>query len=439
MNITDVFEVNKLTENGDNAYNKVSLDDTLLNILFLSEYYSVHLNEVPEIGNSEREKMFARFIRDPRLGLGKRDLGRVLMKRAGCSIEDIVKSGRVDDLFIECANDVTEFPQKDVIDWLYDQINSGNELVKKWMPRYHSKNLKYARFFANCWGMTKQRYGKFIKSDTTENKLSRKRVDEIDFSKLPSLCLLKYYNRFAKGEDTKHRFEKYIEDVKSGRKEMHVATTTVYDIYKNRYKIDPDVFFDKMEKISFSALPIVDTSGSMTGWKEKDLIGKAISIGHYLAKCSSYMPGVAIPFSSKSYLIDFKHVKPINGSRYLGETSALNTGDMTNTDFAKVMELFKDVDELPEWLIVLSDMEFDRGSRNSKDEVMRLWKEKGYTTKIVWWNLSPRDTTSPEMDIHGNVFMSGYSPYLLKYLESGFDSKKFLDNLICKYSENIKK
>ena len=39
--------------------------------------------------------------------------------------------------------------------------------------------------------------------------------------------------------------------------DLKVSTTTVYDIYKNRNKIDADLFFEKLEKIAINCIPIV--------------------------------------------------------------------------------------------------------------------------------------------------------------------------------------
>ena len=116
----------------------------------------------------------------------------------------------------------------------------------------------------------------------------------------------------------------------------------------------------------------------------------------------------------------------------------MHTGDCSNTDFGKVMELLSHLDgDMPEYLVVLSDMEFDRGSSMSKDRTMQLFKSKGYTTKIVWWNLNSRNTTAPEMDSSGNIFLSGYNPMLLKYLQAGFDGNKFLYALLHEYAKCI--
>ena len=115
----------------------------------------------------------------------------------------------------------------------------------------------------------------------------------------------------------------------------------------------------------------------------------------------------------------------------------MRTGDYTNTDFAKVMELLKDLDELPEYLVVLSDMEFDLGSNQSKNELESIWEANGYKTKIVWWNLNSRAITVPEMDDKGNIYMSGYSPILLKFLSVNFDGVAFLNKLLDEYKKAI--
>lgn len=442
MNLEEIFN-QKLTENGDIAFTKVS-DDQLINILFLTEYYQKHIDEVPKLGTSDVEKLFAMFIRDPRFGMGRRDLGRVLMCDTQCSIEQVVKAGRVDDLF-------ATRPVHEVVDYCKAEIDKGNELVKKWMPRYSSKHLHTARIFAKLLGMNKQQYGKYIKCNTVETKLSHHKTDEINFEHVPSLAMIKYASRFAKGEDTKERYAQYLEDVRSGKKELKVSTTTVYDIYKNMDKIDPDLFFDKIEKIKINCIPVVDTSGSMMDCN--DSFGKALSIGHYLAKCSTYCPNKVVSFSSKPQLLTLGATHPQytwdgermhcwwnSNSQYKKEIASMYTGDCSNTDFGKVMELLSQLDgDMPEYLIVLSDMEFDCGSRTSKEKTMQLFKEKGYNTKIVWWNFNSRNITCPEMDDSGNIFISGYNPMLLKYLSVGFDAKKFLEVLLAEYAKNISK
>lgn len=444
MTVEQVFENVKMTENGDLAFN--STTNKLVDILFMSEYYQKHLDEMPTLDVNDYNKLFAMFMRDPRYGMGKRDIGRMLLANENATIEDILKCGRVDDLF-----HISTVEFYSMLDYLKCEIEKGNELVKKWMPRYSSKNLMLAREIAKHWGMNKQQYGKFIKCDTTvESKLSHHNTNEINFEHVPSLAAIKYAKRFANGEDTKERYAQYLEDVRSGKKELKVSTTNVYDIYKNRSVIDADIFFDKLEKIAINCVPVVDTSASM--FDGNDSIGKALAIGHYLSKCSTYMPNKVVSFSSHPQLITLGQENTYfenlvfygdlnddyySDSEYRKEIGSMFTGDCSNTDLGKVMELFKMVDEVPEYIVILSDMEFDEGSKYSKDVLMKLWKEKGYKTKIVWWNFNSRATTCPEMDGEGNIFMSGYNPMLLKFLSTSFDSQKFLDKLLDEYKKAI--
>lgn len=451
MTIDEIFNA-KLTENGDLAFKKAS-DNTLINIFFLSEYYQNHPLEIPYLEPNDKNRLFSMFIRDPRFGIGRRDLGRHLMDQTKCSFDEILNAGRADDLFFNLQSKSIE-EQKNLFEYLYVQIQyKNNNLIKKWMPRYSSKNLMLARQIAKEWKVNKQTYGKLIKCDTTEYKLSTHNEDTINFEQVPSLAMVKYAKAFSTKESTKERYAKYLEDVKAGKKDLKVSTTSVYDIYKNRYKIDADLFFSKIKRIKINCIPIVDTSGSMFDFN--DSIGKALSIGHYLSKCSTYMPNKVITFSDNPALIqlgevqDFRYRNNLKfdnnypniqdeNSQYQREINSMVTGEVGSTNFGKVMEMLSLLDgNMPEYLVVLSDMEFNIGSSLSKAETMNLFKSKGYNTKIIWWNFNSRNTTCPEMDNYGNIFLSGYNPFLLKYLESGFNAAEFLENLLVEYAKNL--
>lgn len=420
MNELEKLFAEKQTENGDFSYNTTG--NNLLDILFMTSFFEKHLGEV-HIGNSDKEKLFARFIRDPRYGIGRRDLGRRLMYLAGVKSKDIVKSGRFDDLLFS--------RRTEDIDFIVNCAKNGNTLAKKWLPRLNSKNRKLAQYICDIYQISEKNYRRLIKCNTTENKLSRKRTEEIDFEKVPSLAMIKYYKRFENGEDTKYRFEKYLENVKKGTKKLNVSTTNVYDIYKNRDKIDADLFFNKLEKIKISCIPILDTSGSMED--ENDSIGKATSIAHYLAKSSTYANNEIISFSS------YPKLMAIKGKNYEEQIESMYTGDCSNTDFGAVMDILKRLKEFPEYLVVLSDMEFDEGSYQSKEELEKIWKQNNCNTKIVWWNFNDRNRTVPEIDENGNIYISGYSPMMLQYLEVGFNGEQFLNKLLEEYKNKLKK
>lgn len=144
------------------------------------------------------------------------------------------------------------------------------------------------------------------------------------------------------------------------------------------------------------------------------------------------MNNKVISFSSYPKLITL-------GNDYASDTRALSSfGDASNTNFGRVMEqLSRAAEDLPDWLVVLSDMEFGEGSANSKDEAMKKLRRYNPNLKIVWWNLSSMDTTTPETDEYGNVFMGGYNANLLKLLEAEFDADMFLKTLVENYKKNI--
>lgn len=86
----------KLTENGD--YTHKSTGNHMVDLIFQSEYFQKHLDEV-RIGNSDIEKLFSMFVRDPRHGMKYRNLGRVLMRQSGVSPQAVAFAGRFDDLW----------------------------------------------------------------------------------------------------------------------------------------------------------------------------------------------------------------------------------------------------------------------------------------------------------------------------------------------------
>ena len=449
----------KLTENGD--FTHKSTGNHLVDLIFQAEYYQKHLNEV-KIGNSDLEKLFSMFMRDPRHGMKYRNLGRVLMRKSGVSPQAVAFAGRFDDLW---ENPISNDFEENWISYLFEQCRAGNELAKKWMPHYVAtkpngkvaKSTLMASYFRQLLGMNKQQYNKFVKCPTVESKLSQHMNDMIEFDKIPSLALLKYWARFAGTSkknpktDMAERFNAYLESVKKGEKKMNFSTATVYDIYRNCNTIDADLAFAQIEKISGNWIPIVDTSSSMF---DNDAMGKALSIGHYLGKCSTYCPNQVITFSSHPQLIELGVTKPNrgyiygmnkipsnNGKQYNKEILSMYTGDCSNTNFAAVMNLLRGLKtEFPEYLIVLSDMEFDCGGNDANRRTMNEWSRNGIKTKLVWWNFNARNTTLPQSiktDANGNIFISGYDPTMLKFLSCEFDAEKFISKLLTEYAKTI--
>ena len=455
MNELEKIFNEKLTENGDKAYK--STGDNLTDLFFMTPYFEKHLDEAT-IGSTEKEKIFSMFIRDARYGLGRRDLGRRLMALSKVEPYNVVLAGRYDDLWHIPTNENIEFLKNKVVE---------DALAKKWMPRLTGKDKKVAKALCKMWHITEKEYRALIKTDeTTEYKLSYAEqkdgtplndlfhkgnfehplVNEINFEQVPSLAMNKYLHTFSTREDLKDRFDEYIKAVKENKAKVNVKTSNVYDAYKTanagdwttqeveleaREVIANKIVDNAVVDVEMNAIVILDTSGSM-GWiGSGDLIDKATSLAYALSVKSTYSPNQIISFSSRPQLMTIK------GDTLKEKYASMYTGDCSNTDFGKVMQLLKGLNKYPEYLIVLTDMEFDYGSNQSKSETMRIFKENGANTKIIWWNLNDRNKTVPEFDEYGNIYLSGYNLQILKLLENKFDMKTYIDKILEDYRKKV--
>lgn len=444
----------KRTENGDIAY--TTTGDNLTDLFFMTPYFEKHLDQV-HIGQSDKEKLFAMFVRDPRYGLGRRDLGRELMYQANVSTRNVVKAGRVDDLW--------HIARDEDLKWLRDSVFES-DLVKKWMPRLTSKDKLVAKYLCKMWGLSEKEYRQLIKTkSTTEYKLSyavkapntnleklfgkdnylHPLVDDIKFEQVPSLAMKKYLRTFSIREDLKDRFNLYMQDVRNDKKKINVSTTNVVDAKDvvmgdwttQDYKENQDILGKKIvEKatigVEMDAIVILDTSGSMGSYFNKNsLLRRAMSIAHGITINNTYAKNQLISFSNEPRLMT------IRGETLEDQYRSMYTGDCSNTDFGKVMKLLSKLNKFPKYFIVISDMEFDWGSNNSKEETMRIIKSYGANTKIVWWNLSDRNKTVPEFDEYGNIFLSGYNLQILKLLENDFNMTTYIDKVLEEYKRKI--
>jgi hypothetical protein len=467
MNELEKIMNEKKTENGDKAYKTTG--NNLTDLLFMTPYFEKNLDQA-KIGESEKEKIFSMYIRDPRYGLGRRDLGRKLMGLSKVDACNIIKAGRYDDLW--------HIPTNENLGLLKIALNDRSvdkELAKKWMPRLTGKDKKYAKALCKMWGISEKDYRALIKTDsTTEYKLSYAEkneensplnelfkknnyihplVDKINFEQVPSLAMTKYLHTFSTREDLKERFAEYMKAVKENKAKVNTKTANVYDAYKTatmdcwtpqgieedaREVVSKKIVDQETLGVEMNAIVILDTSGSMGWYKRNDNmpsdgsnLAKAMSLAYALSIKSTYAPNQLISFSSRPQLMTIK------GSTMKEKYQSMYTGDCSNTDFGRVMDLLQSLKKYPEYLIVLSDMEFDVGSNMSKERTMKMFKERGAETKIIWWNLNDRNKTVPEFDEYGNIYISGYNIQMLKLLENKFDMSTYIDKILEDYRKKV--
>ncbi len=457
MNELKKIMAEKVTENGDKAYNTTG--NNLIDLLFMADFFQKNLDSA-HIGDSDKEKLFAMYMRDPRFGQGRRDLGRKLMELSGLDADMTLLAGRFDDLW--------HIPTDANIEKLFTELKAGNELAKKWMPRLTGKDKKIAKAFCKMLGISEKEYRKLIKTEsTTEYKLSYAEkvsdgtplddlfdkggvythplVESINFEQVPSLAMTKYMKAFSTREDIKERFASYIKAVKEDKAKVNTATANVHDAYKvvknteyfrdaedNAEVVGQKIVEQETSGLSLNCICVLDTSGSMGGlYSPSSLCSKATSVCHALATHSTYAPNQLISFSSRPQLMTIK------GNTLKEQYKSMQTGDCSNTDFGRVMEILKGLKSFPDYLIVMSDMEFDYGSNQSKKETMKIFKDAGAQTKIIWWTFNDRNKTAPEYDEYGNIYMSGYDLQALLQLPGIMNMDEYIDKILAEYAKKI--
>ena len=443
MNLREAFNETE-TWNGDIAYNS-SLNKYIDIVFKLSELRN-NPNKVDIIldKNNEYDKWFGRVIRDCRYGFGEREVGRLLLGQIDEEPKNVFNIGRADDIFElgwKLVKDKKDLKGGKYWDYLIGKLLYVDGLsietfnITKWMPRERGRNKERVKAFRKAFGLTSKQYRKMIvNNNTTEAILSRQDTVK-DYSKVPSLSMLKHFNTFISKDNEK--FNQYLEDVRNGKSKVNTGTMTPYDLvlkYNNGNISgeDCDIIFNEFPKVKLGKIiPIIDNSDSMHDSYNSYL--KARAIGHYVSKNSSYMNNHIITFSSKPKLLKLSN-------NYKQDMNILDSyNDISSTDFGRVMDLMSKVSEdLPDYLLVLSDMQFDSGSSQLKDEAMKILMERNPKLRIIWWNLCSSETKFPETDKYGNMFLSGYNPTLLKFLETGFDGQKLIDNIIENYKQKMK-
>jgi hypothetical protein len=188
----------------------------------------------------------------------------------------------------------------------------------------------------------------------------------------------------------------------------------------------------------FNTLMVVDTSASMRGCDAAAPINVAISLGMYCAeKAKGPFAGHYISFSRTPRLVS------INGVDFCDKVKRIYDANLCeNTNIEATFDMLLDVAlnsgcsnaDLPEYLCIVSDMEFDtatsqgwgynRTTFNTKtvmESIREKWARHGLRMpKIIYWNVQARQNNIPEDLGCGNIsYVSGMSPSIFDTIMSG--------------------
>jgi len=413
------------------------------------------------VENEDVAMRLALWLRDARGGAGERELFRQIMvhlesyrpELAAKLLPKVPELGRWDDLFVF----KTEALKTQAYTMLGDALRAKNGLAAKWTPRKGDVAVEIRKFF----GMSPKFYRKSLVEMTkvVEQEMCAKNWDEINFSHVPSVAAARYKKAFFRNTP---EYAKYVAELVKDPKDrtmnvkINAGAVFPYDVlkgaigsYRNKYNASElgalQAQWDALENFIGDAnvLPLVDVSGSMTcpagGHASKSqttCLDVAVSLGLYMAdKNKGKFKDTFLTFSGSPELLHLKG----NIVDKIKQMSESNWG--MNTDLVKAMEkILKTAkegnvpqEEMPEMLLIMSDMQFDQCARfddSAMKMIARKFTDAGYEIpKIVFWNLNAADNVPVKYDTRGVALVSGFSPAIMVAVLGG-DTEKFTPEAI---------
>lgn len=414
------------------------------------------------------------YLRDVRGGQGERRFFRVCLKwLANYDTEAVVRNishiaefGRYDDLYClvgtEAEKAAFTFIKKQL---MLDMECKTPSLLAKWLKSENTSSLesvKLAKITRQYLGMTSRQYRKTLsilraKINVLERLMSAGKWADIEFDKIPSKAGLIYKNAFARHDvermQTNPQAVSYEAFAKDKNTTVNAKTLYPYEVVEKAIAImggftywgsrsksvpldDTDRLMvnkywanlkDYFDGATLNALPVVDTSGSMWGTP----INVAISLGLYCAERNKGpFADHYISFSSRPQLIRTEGVDFCDKVKRIYQTNLCE-----NTNIEATFDLILNTaiknnlssDELPENIIVISDMEFDAArswhaapAETLMEGIERKWNRTGYKMpKLIFWNVNARNNRIPMKDKDGITFVSGASPVIYEMIMSG--------------------
>lgn len=405
------------------------------------------------------------YLRDCRGGQGERRFFRVCYKWLAQKHADVARRnfeliseyGRYDDVIYALIRTPLE---NDALEFIKNQLALDLEcktpsLLAKWLPSENAsavKTKKMGNIIREYLGMTHREYRKTLsilreRINLLERLMSANRWDEIEFDKIPSKAGLIYKNAFARRDIIAKKYEAFA---KSEDTKVNASTLYPYDVvhkavegtrgwgYSFRDMSATDRAMvekywenlpDYLEGKPCKMMCVVDTSGSMTGSEASAPINVAIGLGMYCAeRIGGPFKNHYISFSSRPQLIKIEGVDFVDKVRRIYKTNLCE-----NTDLVKTFRMLKEIaltakpEDIPETIVVISDMQIDCGSRfygsnvvTEMESMRREWEKAGLKMpKLVYWNVEARGAANFLDDGPNVTYVSGCSPVIFQQIISG--------------------
>ena len=397
------------------------------------------------------------YSRDIRGGLGERRIFRILLhdlaekhpESVRKNLRYVAEMGRYDDLFslmdTPCQADVTELVRRQLKqDLAGAERGETISLLAKWMPSVNTSNeetVRMGKLFARKLGMSDSAYRKALSRLRAHLRILENSLRERDYTfryeSQPSRAMYKYRHAFLRND--RERYQAYMEEVSRGKATLHTSSLTPADLVDRALdfhgtpeeRMVLDTTWKALENFTDqrNALCVVDTSGSMFWYGKPRPFAVAMSLGMYFAQRNhGAFRNHFITFSTRPRLIEIKGRDLVEQVRYCRSFS-----EVADTNIQAVFELILDAavshqiprSDMPETIYIISDMEFNRCTRNASlsnfEYAKKLYRDHGYCLpKIVFWNVQSRSTQQPvDMNEQGVALVSGYTPRLFNMALSG--------------------
>ena len=377
------------------------------------------------------------WARDCRGGAGEKRFFRVIGKFASQHFSDewenialaVPEVGSWKDLFL------IEEPNTNNLNFLAIQLreNKNKGLLAKYFPR----KGKWFTAMHKYLGWTPKQFRKFLVSETkvVEHLICKNQIGLINYSAVPSVAMNRYKNLFDRKDGS--RFNTYVQDVLEGKSKINSSVLFPNEIISplmnndwyepsttkvNTIQAQWDALPDYMEGSTDRILPVCDVSGSMWGLPME----VSVALGLYISERNKgIFEDAVMTFSSRP---EMHH---IYGTTIQDRVNCLSNASWgMNTDLQKTFQVILDTavnnclpeSEMPNKLLIISDMEFDQAGENTNLEGIRdQYDVAGYKLpEIVFWNVNGRPNNIPaRSNDQGIGLVSGFSPAILKTILAG--------------------
>lgn len=323
-------------------------------------------------------------------------------------------------------------------------------LLAKWLPSVNASSKATRRLakiaFRKLHFLNEKEYRTVIHQlreylRVVENLMSHGRWGEINYEAVPSKAMLRYRNAYAKRDN--ERFREYQQKLAKGEAKINASTLYPYDLVEKYTKHGwcGQIKEDEIVEAQWKALPnyltkpknilvMADVSGSMSGRPMDTSVGLAI---YFAERNQGDYHNLYMTFTNNPHYVQIKEEATL--AQKVCQVMATDVGYNTNLEKAfetilkTAVTMNVSPENMPEALVVISDMEIDNYMRwygvDFVDEMKKRFEAEGYQfPKLILWNVEARKDTflTQSQDV---IMISGHSPSQFKALINCLDKSGY--------------